>query len=424
MQFLLSFGVQNLVVGCAEGIARADCPLLEPEGGNYISIALTSANFCTDTGATNKITGLIDTNFLAPDKRYLKRDTNGNVQQAVWMFSRVIYMRLDFSSKLNISVQTTSPIFFETRYYDSTASAGNFNPIYGQLNGVTKAAFPPGMISGPINTAVAGSLSMPTGGQFGLDTTDQSYLMQHIVNSYFTQGDSPPDNTRYNLEVRFTFQVGYTQAASSRRRSRQFSASAARRQSTTVLQGQGSAALPIQSVTAYSDAVATTSTPESTTSSSSVSVGLIAGIAAGVAAAIVLAIGAVFIVVRRRKESDKKKQRKANIANSDTCSEDDESNNHVRVGASAGAVGLMDKKGLGGKGRKQTLQPSSSRLTTATSSGAMPPGQGKKQDLARKASRQHAAERMALEVEGVIVETSMVPVRKDSKGKGKKVLDV
>lgn len=411
-------------MGCAEGIAPPDCPIIQPEGGSYISIDLKSANFCTDTGATNKITGIIDTVFLAPDKRYLKRDTNGNEQQAVWMFARVIYMRLDFTSKVNVSVQTTSPIFLETRYYDSTTPPGDYNPIYGQLNGVTKAAFPPDMISGPIDTANAGSLSMPTGGQFGLDTKDQSYLMQHSVNSYFTQGDNPPDNTLYNLEVKFTFQVGYTQAASSRRRSRQFSASSARRQSKTVLQGQGSVALPTQGVTTYSDTVIPAATTEqnTTSSSSGVSVGLIAGIAAGVAAAIVLAIGAAFFVVRRRKEAAKQKQRKANIANSDNCSEDDEDNNNVRVGVSAGAVGLMDKKGLGGKGRKQPLQPSSSRLVT--SAGGTPHGQGKKQDLARKASRQHAAERMALDVEGVIVETATVPTRKDSKGKEKMVYDV
>lgn len=410
--------LQDMVINCAADVAAVDCPLQAPAQNNSIVLAIKSENYCVPGGAANSIDGVISTIFLAPDQSYLKRGTNGDAQQPVWAYGRPIYMRLDMSSA--VKVQGLSPILLSTQFYQSGTSPPGFMDVYcNDAAKYLKPIFPPAMFTGPVPPD-PNRVTVPSGGNLGLDMADQSYLMMHTIDSIFTAGgNNPPGGSIYNLDVRLLFQVAYTQQG--RRRSRQASHSSAQFRFQNAIEGQGSALMPTQSVTSYVDPslTATAATTDSSSGGGS-NIGLIAGIAAGVCAAVLLAVVGIIMFVSRKMRKDRVKKRRQ-IANATAGSddEDDDADGGVRVGAGAGASGrLEDKKGLQSKGRKQDLENKRS-VGKSNLEARQAAGEKKSKNELARMNTHDATLPMGGDVEAVVVEAAAYPAQSSSKGKKK-----
>jgi hypothetical protein len=215
-------------------VVAADCPLLAQESGSSITFTLLSEYFCT-TGAgafnatiSNPVTV---TRIIAPSPLWLRRDTNGNVQQNAWQYNTFLWMRMDLdTSTLQVLSATLTKV--ETDWCSAAnATVANYQTVYDSSL-PDQSRWPPA-VTWNMSFATGGLNSFPPGQRLGLDVTDQSFLMAHILNNTFASpinatqqacAAAPLPGNTATLRVQLTVDFSYYTATGGRRRRRNVAA--------------------------------------------------------------------------------------------------------------------------------------------------------------------------------------------------------
>lgn len=206
------------------------------ESGSSISFTILSEYFCT-TGPgvfnTTIASPVTIQRFIAPNPLWLRRDTNGNVQQNSWQHNTFLWMRMDLDvSTLQVLAATLMKV--DTDWCsDANATLPSYQNVYDMASS-DPTRRPPAVIWN-MSFAVGGLSSYPPGQRLGLDVTDQSFLVAHILNSTFASptnvtqqacAAAPAPGVMRTLRVQLTVDFSYyTPAVAGRRRRRNVAAS-------------------------------------------------------------------------------------------------------------------------------------------------------------------------------------------------------
>lgn len=219
-----TFTMTGINVGCGSQILASDCPLTGSEAASSISFTLVSEYFCSDVTPFQLNNVLSFDRFITPNNKWLKRDTNNNQNQTAWQYNTYLWMRMDLN-RTTLAAQNATLIRVETDW----CSAYGATPIYFTVYDASIPGLEPPASIWNLPFDTSGYSSYPTGGRLGLDVTDQSFLVAHLISTAFASSTNstqtacaaePSPGATVVLNVRLTVDFSYYIVPTGRRRRR------------------------------------------------------------------------------------------------------------------------------------------------------------------------------------------------------------
>lgn len=219
-----TFTMTGISMGCGSQIIASDCPLTGAEPASSISFTLVSEYFCSDVTPFTINSVLSFDRFITPNNKWLKRDTNNNQNQTAWQYNTYLWMRMDLN-RTTMAAQNATLIRVETDW----CSAYGATPIYYTVYDASIPGLEPPASIWNLPFDTSGYSSYPTGGRLGLDVTDQSFLVAHLISTSFASSTNstqtacaaePNPGATVVLNVRLTVDFSYYIVPTGRRRRR------------------------------------------------------------------------------------------------------------------------------------------------------------------------------------------------------------